>query len=224
MAVHAGPEIVEDGLILALDAANPRSYTGSGNTWFDLSRNSRNGTLMNSPTFSIANNGSLVFDGLNDYTDVSNTSSFSPSAATSFSISVWFNFTSALSWHGIFTKNRSLNQHFGLWLNNSIPIFGNAGGGNLSANTTLSSNRWYNVVCTQIGSTSRSIYINSNLAILSNVSYPSTGNENIQIGRASGVNEFFYGEISNVMFYYNRALTASEIRQNFEATRDRYGI
>ena len=72
MGVFAGPEVVEDGLVLALDAGNTKSYPGSGTTWTDLSGNGNNGTLTNGPTYSSSNGGSIVFDGVNDFVDISN--------------------------------------------------------------------------------------------------------------------------------------------------------
>jgi hypothetical protein len=64
------PPIVTNGLVLALDAANPKSYISGSTTWNDLSGNNNNGTLTNGPTFSSANGGSIVFDGVNDYVNV----------------------------------------------------------------------------------------------------------------------------------------------------------
>ena len=52
MGFHRGPNIVRDGLVLALDAASPRSYPGSGTTWFDLSGNGNNHSIVNTPTYS----------------------------------------------------------------------------------------------------------------------------------------------------------------------------
>ena len=63
MAFSRGPSIVTNGLVLALDAANHKSYPGSGTTWFDLSGNSHDGTLTGGPTFNSDNGGSIVFDG-----------------------------------------------------------------------------------------------------------------------------------------------------------------
>jgi len=67
MATEGGPKIVTDGLVLHLDAANPKSYPGSGTVWKDLSGNGNDGTLVNGPMFDNGNNGSIVFDGVNDY-------------------------------------------------------------------------------------------------------------------------------------------------------------
>ena len=66
MAVGYNPKIVTDNLILALDAANIKSYPGSGTTWTDLSGKGNNGTLVNGPTFNSGNSGSIEFDGTND--------------------------------------------------------------------------------------------------------------------------------------------------------------
>ena len=65
MACNAGPDIIEDGLVLCLDAANINSYPKSGTTWTDLA-GFHDGTLTNGPTFSSDNGGVLVFDGTND--------------------------------------------------------------------------------------------------------------------------------------------------------------
>jgi hypothetical protein len=74
VGVYAGPDVSESGLVLALDAANSKSYPGSGTTWTDLSGNGNTGTLTNGPTYSGANGGSLVFDGVNDYVQFTSTS------------------------------------------------------------------------------------------------------------------------------------------------------
>lgn len=67
MSYHNGPRIVTNGLVLYLDAGSSKSYPGSGTTWTDLSGNNNNGTLINGPTYSSGNKGSIVFDGINDY-------------------------------------------------------------------------------------------------------------------------------------------------------------
>ena len=66
MSAHANPDIVTDGLVLCLDAADKKSYPGSGTTWTDRSGNGNNSTLTNGPTFDSANGGSIVFDGSDD--------------------------------------------------------------------------------------------------------------------------------------------------------------
>ena len=67
MTIYGGPDIETDGLILRLQAANNKSYIGSGTSWKDLSGNARNFTLVNSPTFSTTRKGKFIFGGTNQY-------------------------------------------------------------------------------------------------------------------------------------------------------------
>ena len=71
MAINYSPKIIRDGLVLCLDAANPKSYPGTGTAWTDLSGSGNNGTLVNGPVYSSANGGSIDFDGSNDYSSLS---------------------------------------------------------------------------------------------------------------------------------------------------------
>ena len=73
MSNNYGPKIVTDGLVLCLDAADQNSYPGSGNTWYDLSGNGNNGTLVNGVGYNSGNLGSLVFGGVDDYVNCENT-------------------------------------------------------------------------------------------------------------------------------------------------------
>ena len=76
MASAAGPNIITDGLVLHLDAANTNSYPGSGTTWTDISGKGHNGTLTNGPTFNSGDMGTIVFDGSNDTVTLSANSDF----------------------------------------------------------------------------------------------------------------------------------------------------
>jgi hypothetical protein len=69
MGIRRGPNIVTDSLVFAVDAANPSSYVSGSTTWKDQTINQNNGTLTNGPTFDSGNQGSVVFDGSNDYVD-----------------------------------------------------------------------------------------------------------------------------------------------------------
>ena len=71
MAYRNGPKIVTDGLVLCLDAAIGKSYPGSGTTWYDLSGNGNNGTIVNA-TFNSSNNGTIYLDGTDDYVNFGN--------------------------------------------------------------------------------------------------------------------------------------------------------
>ena len=76
MAVGYNPKIITDGLVLCLDAGNTKSYPGSGTSWSDLSGQGNTGTLVNGPTYSSADGGSIVFDGSNDYGSLSSLNLF----------------------------------------------------------------------------------------------------------------------------------------------------
>ena len=69
MATFYSPRIVTDGLVLHLDAGNRRSYVSGSTIWTDLVNNSRTGSLVNGPTFDSSNQGSIVFDGVNENVD-----------------------------------------------------------------------------------------------------------------------------------------------------------
>jgi hypothetical protein len=86
MAFIHSPKIVTDGLVLALDAGNTKSYTSGSTTWFDKSGFGNNGTLTNGPTFSSANGGSIVFDGVNDYVSCPTTTMPNPFINFTFNI------------------------------------------------------------------------------------------------------------------------------------------
>jgi hypothetical protein len=87
MAFIHSPKIVTSGLVLCLDAANKLSYPGTGTSWYDLSGNANTGTLTNGPTFSVANMGSIVFDGVDDYVNIPNNSSFN--VTDNISVEMW---------------------------------------------------------------------------------------------------------------------------------------
>jgi hypothetical protein len=107
MALAHSPSIVTSGLVLCLDAANPKSYPGSGTTWTDLSGNGNNGTLVNGPTYSSVNGGSIVFDGSNDYISTA----YSIGTVSQQSISCWISKTN-LQYSLILASSASL--YYGL--------------------------------------------------------------------------------------------------------------
>lgn len=231
MAVFSGPEIVNDGLVLHLDAANDRSYPGSGTTWSDLSGNGNNGTLINGVGYSTDNNGVLTFDGVDDYalapSDVYNF------GTNDFTMSVWIKSTSFDSLQRIFSQalDGQINCLFavrttGVLLLRIIDAV--AGTDFLLENTevSLTLNEWYNCLVKRNGNT-WSLYINGELVIsdTSSVAYPYRSNVPfaISISQISNGNHVT-GNISNVMIYNGKGLTELEIKQNYNAMRSRYGI
>ena len=240
MAINYSPHIVSDGLVLCLDAANPRSYPDGGNIWYDLSGNGNNGTL-NGPTFSNDNSGFLVFDGTDDYVNCGNSLNFD----NSFSIGCWMKAdsgTNSIYTKGLVSKYSTFGNYrqylLGFNEENSYVNFGfstNGAGGGATGNLVSSSNGsiirniWYNILGVFNSGSSVKIFINGELSSSLNTVSISHYNSNVkplEIGASeafdSGVREF-NGNISKVIMY-NRALSANEVRQNFNATRNRYGI
>lgn len=235
--------IVSSGLVLNLDAGNPQSYSGSGTNWIDISGNGNNGTLVNGPTYSNANGGSIVFGGTNDYV----TSGALSGSFVSFTVIIWFYPTSVTNYQNPIDCNYSYNGSTGnigprLEMNNSGTLAWNYSNDtainqnfytHLVVSSGLSANTWYCAAITYDGNTNSSItYYNGNNTELSRttVGTPPTGfvgtMNNITLGKGfhlGGAERIYSGRVSNTQIY-NRALTASEISQNFNALRGRFGL
>ena len=198
MAISYNPRTITDGLVLCLDAANSKSYPGSGTTWTDLSGNGNNGTLVNGPTYSSSNGGSLVFDGTNDYI----TSSFATTSGQAVTYSGWLYSTETVTYRN-FVDSAARPM---IWWNNSGQIEFDA---TFYTTTAVYRNQWVYVALSKpSGSSSASAYTTPALT-------PTWFN------RAGG--QTWRGNASNVQAY-NRVLTAAEVQQNFNATRSRFGI
>ena len=237
MGVYGGPEVAEDGLVLCLDAGNPKSYPGSGTTWTDLSGNGNTGTLVNGVSYSGTDGGSLSFDGVNDYISTQN---YDLDFGTqSFSLCALVNSNSISSAQKIINKGQSTSFPSGT-VGYSIRFFNSAArfsvwdGTNLAniSSSTLQSNTWYHIVgvCNRTTGSS-DLYINgllinsANIQSLGSISIPEAELTigNLERGSYAADNEFFNGKISNVQIY-NKILTSQEVQQNFNATRSRFGI
>ena len=226
MSVAAGPDIVEDGLVLALDAGNIRSYPGSGSSWNDISGNSNNGTLTNGPTFSSADGGSILLDGTNDYVNGVHNSQLDTTG--SMTGACWFKLTDTASdWVRVLGKGDSTNRTFGLWYNtgSNTFLYQRYGSSNSNVSTTsftIALNTWWNIVGTSSGS-SHILYLNGEA-----VSSGSTGStfysstDPYAIGYA-GIHSYHQGNVANCKIY-NRALTSAEVKQNYNAIKSRFGL
>ena len=215
--VHTFPsELVTDGLVLNLDAGDPRSYPGSGTTWTDLSGRGNNGTGVGTamPSYNNANGGSLVFDGVNDYVSLG-----TPSIGTGkITVNAWIKITTGGIYQHI-VDNQSPEWHLAL-LNDNRPYFFN-GIVNHDSTPQLSTGVWY--MLTGVQGITNDLYINGVLA--QNGSLNSDVNittNTLQIGRFfSGPSRYFNGNIAQVSIY-NRALSAAEVAQNYDALKVRY--
>jgi len=236
MAFSYSPKIITDGLVFYLDAANPRSYPGVGTTWTDLSRGGNTGTLINGPTFDSGNGGSIVFDGVNDYTSINTILSLQGNSP--FSVSGWFkrngDWSNGATWGiGGGSSTTGINSwNSGNTNQITIDLWGTT---TYTTNQTYSLTEWKHVVWVYSGPSFTTsniiIYINSipytgaNLTSLRGSTGTPAIAGGVVIGRADVISNQYYGKptISNFLIY-NRALTSQEIQQNFNATRTRFGI
>jgi hypothetical protein len=236
MAFSYSPKIVTDGLVLYLDAANSYSYVSGSTSWNDISRGGNNGTLVNGPTFSSANGGSIVFDGADDYSTVP----YQPSLglSTQGSINIWC-YPTTLS-QGLYAGllGMTINGTGGgqsyliHWrkANNTIQAaIQNNGTYNIIDTPLPTSISWYNFVFTWNGSF-LNLYQNG---VIANNPIPQTINaqaltSSVDVGGRmfgfdGGGQGYFAGYIPTAQIY-NRALSAQEVLQNYNATKTRFGL
>jgi hypothetical protein len=221
MGISYNPSIVSSGLVLALDASNPKSYPGSGTTWTDLSGNGNNGTLTNGPTYSSANGGSIVFDGSNDCIVVNSNASILSS--TAYTKIAWFNTNNLSPYNNIISGGNSGQHAFWLAGGNKLQAGHNGTWNTVISTTTISTNTWYCGAVTFSTTSGWNLYLNGALENTNASTTTFTGNGEILISAFGTGGNVFSGNISNAQVY-NRVLSAAEISQNFNALRSRYGI
>lgn len=229
MAASAGPEIVEDGLVLYLDAANSNSFSNTSSPWNDLV-SQQYGTFINGALFDSESSGNVYFDGLNDW--VLGDQNLGISGDPSFSISYWAkwtgsnfssNFPSGVGNNTVSSNTRGLST---TWRDGRIAL--DFWSYRFRADAAININQWYNVVfCKTPGSIGTTCKLYANAVQLSgsvegaNI-VPNIIDSPFVVGRLDST-RWFNGKISLVMVY-ERSLTDLEIQQNFNATRSRFGI
>lgn len=227
--MNYGPKIVTNGLILCLDAADKKSYPGSGTTWYDLSGNNRAGTLTNGPTFSNTNGGNIVFDGVNDY---SVSTSFTPNV-TNKTLAGWCKLGSVSQTGGglINIQNVGGNISFDAIVYNETANgwgFGSNGYSRTgwSGVKETSTSQWIYMVATY-ENLNYNMYRNGvliyNLTSFNALNFNFSSESLIGLRHTGGGNAYLSANIAMGQIY-NRALSASEVLQNFNATRGRFGI
>ena len=234
MGFGRGPQIVTDGLVLALDAANTKSYPGSGATWTDLSGNGYNATLINSVGYSSNSGGMLTFNGSTQVATV-NVNSFVRNN-TSYTFSTFFYLTTSnggAPFCLMTTPNDSDNtdgfwQHLNLgnWLWRTEDSSGEFGG-NAEAPTGFVSSTYYHLTVV-VTTNSIKFYRNGNLisTISTTFSWANVRNDNTAyLFMGKGYEDAYYmtGNVGNFLMY-NKVLSESEIEQNYNATKGRFGL
>lgn len=225
----SGASIVTDGLILNLDAGNSASYPGTGTTWTDLSGNGNNATLVNGVGYSSSNGGYLTFDGSNDYALGTNVN-----ISTAATLITWFKTSTSQSNKYIFNLP---------WISGGSNGFDLAFiqltdlGTNLSTTTQLgysklysvpggyNDNVWRMLVATYDGSNLK-LFINGSQvgsSLVATGTIRQTVNGEYNVGRFGSYGAYGIVDVASVNVY-NRALNSTEITQNFDALKSRYGL
>lgn len=222
MSIFSGPDIITDGLVLYLDAANSRSYPGTGTTWTDLSDNGNNGTLVNGVGYSSNNKGTLVFDGTNDYVTLPSSVGYT----TEFSQMSWFKSTGAPfgGFHIVFGGAQAeisipTAGELRIGVDTGTRYVGNIGSG-------LTDGNWHFVSATY--KPSEGVlrgYIDAAAVgtVATNSGNPVTSFTRT-MGRFGTSTSYYTNGLISTALIYSRALTAAEIKQNYLATKGRYGL
>lgn len=230
---YANGRIVTDGLVLNLNAADPNSYPGSGTTWIDISGNGNNGTLTNGPTFSSGNGGVIVFDGVNDYVAITNSSTINPNNG-SFSIVCWVNSDPSSGgdgWDLWVAKRQGGSNGYYVGGNNPSGVrfmLGNDAGSRTDTGFIgYTFNTWAMFTAILDRSANTQTIIRNNFDQTASTT-PAGGNYyntgTLSVGGDIGINAYYVnGKIANVLLY-NIALSNQQVTQIYNATKARFGL
>ena len=216
-AQFANPNMT-NGLVLYLDAADSYSYPGSGTTWNDLSLGFNNGTLTNGPTFTGSNGGAIVFDGVNDLVRINNGNGIN--IGNTFTTFVWVKFNS----YGtvLLGSNDFADSGYPLYVDNANTLYIVAGGSSTATTTAgLSTNQW---TCLTVVRNNTSVnWYKNGINIGTSTLGSSSSNVLKSIGNYNNGGYPLNGDIALTQVY-NRALTALEVKQNYDALKSRFGL
>ena len=195
---------------------------GSRTLWYDTSGNNNSGSLVNGPTYSSANGGIIVFDGTNDYVQVSRNTNFA-FGTNDFSVDYWFNKTGS---GNSAMMDCTSPGGFGFNLINNTQIFAfQSFGSSYTINCNFLYNTWNNITLIRSGGSLLSAYVNGNFVGSNNsvsASFTSNGNEVFGINANLSTNPF-PGYVSTIKIY-NKSITSSEVLQNYNAQKSRFNL
>lgn len=230
--MYIGGQIVTNGLLVNLDAANPKSYIGTGTAWKDLSNtngvpNKNDGTLTNGAVFQSGNKGSIFFDGVNDSVIIPQKASLN--SFSSFTMEGWINLSVTHKWMlaskgfggadiGAFYIYGDTESQVRFTMYNGIAVRYD-----VNSSIGIGLNNWTYITGTLDSSGNGKIYLNgvntgntSSIVLGSNTKDIWIGNYN------NGSSNYVTNGNISMFRIYNRALTPTEILQNFNATKSRY--
>jgi hypothetical protein len=228
MANLYGPRIVTDGLVLYLDAANNKSYPGSGTTWYDLSGNGNNGTNSNM-TYVNDVQGAFSFNNSSSVSTIPNSSSLN--LTTGLTIEAWVNFDGNDT-DFIFEKG-NVNTQYSLFSSSADIIFrtyhvGDGNYHNVSVGVTtagVSAGNWCHLVGSWNGA-QKKIFVNGALKVTtSKANNLVTTTAGAAVGRFGGTSTGYYfgGDIAKVAIY-SIGLNDSQVLNNYNALKGRFGL
>ncbi len=224
MSYYNGPTIVTNGLVLYLDAANNKSYPGSGTSCKDLSGNGYTGTLNLGVSFSTDNRGEFVFDGTDDYISVPSMYNFA--TTNQLTVIVWAKSTPA-TWNDygfLASKRDQFVMHPTISFRDVCCYVNTTTGGWQATCFTPSNIQVYNQYCMTYNAGTLITYLNGAYASNAAVGATLTSDTGeLNIGKDDGINRYLNGRIALAQFY-NRAISPAEILQNYNATKTRFGL
>jgi hypothetical protein len=229
MGVAGGPDLIQDGLVLSLDASDRNSYVSGSTTWFDLSGLNNSGSLTNGPTFNTGSLGSIVFDGTNDL--IIKDTTFSGLPSSQLSVFTWIKFNNVNAYYELIAQGRTPTNFQGEWvlgLVNTAKIlffdYNNGYGfGETTSNATILANQWYHVGFVK-NQTSGRFYIQGSLdRTITGIDVTYTNTGYVIGGGYRDSSYYLSGNIASVQIY-NRALSAQEVLQNYNAQKSKFGL
>lgn len=225
MGIAYNSNIVTSGLVLCLDAGNPRSYVGTGTSWRDAGGNYVPSTLVNGPIYTSSSPGFFTFDGVDDYGTLQNTTLGNGNLA--WTCSAWVRTTTAVNSLGLGSvlSNASGGPVYSMMgVNNGKIVYWtyqNSAWAQKLGVATVNDNIWHMLTWVNYANNTMDMYVDG--ALDSNVANSTSGNNN-PIDRLGGSwSGSFSGAISQILIYQSASLSAAQVLQNYNAARGRYG-
>lgn len=227
MAFRYSPKIVTDGLVLYLDAANSKSYPGSGVDWNDLSKSRHLATVNGNPTFSSEYSGEFNLDGTGDYFTIPQ--SFGDFSNSVCSYEIWCYPTSFPSGGQILFMDRPIfSNNYGveIFVLNSLGTLTVRGSSSVAVNSTekLQLNKWNHIVVNYSGTSTES-YINNVYEDMGIITEVSGSTYDLYVGKYPTIaNTYDWNGKISLVRVYNKTLNASEVSQNYNTLKNRFGL
>ena len=234
MGLTHSPSIVTDGLILCLDAANTKSYPGSGTAWNDLSGNGHTAT-MNGATYNSGNGGCFIFDGTNDYGKIDDSSDFLFGTG-SFTEEAWHKRGGNTTWETPIVRGED-NSWGGLWINsagefNPFHYTESTGTVAYDTNDAVGTDWVHHVTTTTNTGSDVTLRVYKNAVLQATAGLTASGwqpknitvGTDLWVGGILGASYWYEGKIAVCRLYKGKALTAAEVLQNYNAFKGRYGL